>query len=181
MSEWLEFELTRELQPVGAPEGLWGRVQAARRSESKRGLSLRFSASLAITAAFAAALLFNVHRTDSLGAIAARELAGAGNLEFRSNDPAEIADWLRHEAGVDVAIPQSTRVKLEGARVVRQGGARIGEVAYRVGDQPALLLVAQVGTFHAPSRHGGNTWQQQQQVYAIAGRQVACVLCHANL
>ena len=184
MSEWLEFELTRELQPVGAPEGLWGRVQAARRSESKRGLSLRFSASLAITAAFAAMLLTNVRRSDSLDAIAARELAGAGRLEMHSSDPAEIGDWLRREAGVDVNIPQSARVRLEGARVVRERGVRIGEVAYRVGDDTALLLVTQVGAFHAPAKHGGNSWQRQQQVYALAfplaGRaQAGCVLCHS--
>jgi hypothetical protein len=186
MSEWLEFELTRELQPVGAPEGLWGRVQAARRSETKRGLSLRFSTSLAITAAFAVVLISNVHRTASLDAIAARELAGAARVELHSSDPAEIAGWLRREAGVDVAIPQSTRVQLEGARVVRQRGVRIGEVAYRVGDETALLLVAQAGAFHAPSKHGGSSWQQQQQVYALAFSSAdrplaACVLCHANL
>ena len=125
-------------------------------------------------------LLSNVHRTASLEAIAARELASAGPVEFHSSDPVEIGAWLRREAGVDVAIPRSTRVKLEGARVVRQGGVRIGEVAYRVGDETALLLVAQVGAFRAPSKHGGNSWQQQQQVYAIADHQAGCVLCHAN-
>ena len=186
MSEWLEFELTRELKPVGAPEGLWARVQVARRSQAKRSMSLRFSASLAITAAFAVVLLSNLHRTASLDSIAARELASGGRLELQSSNPLEIGDWLRREAGVDVAIPQSTRARLEGARVVRQGGVRIGEVSYRVGDESALLLVAQAGSFAGPVRHGGNSWRQQQQVYALAFAradrpQAACVLCHANL
>jgi hypothetical protein len=111
----------------------------------------------------------------------------SAELQLHSVDAGEIGAWLRREAGVEVAIPPSTRVRLEGARVIRERGALVGEIAYRVGNERALLLVTHAGgAFRAPARHGGLAWQKQRQVYAIAcplndRPPAACALCHASL
>jgi hypothetical protein len=135
---------------------------------------------------FAAILLWSALRPHGLEYLAADELDRAAGLELHSNDVAEIGAWLRQEAGVDLAIPASAGVRLTGARVVREHGRLVGEVAYRVGNDSALLLVARAGgAFRAPAKHGGISWQSRQQVYAIAcsmpDPQAACALCHASL
>jgi len=50
---WLERELARQLAPVAAPDGLWGRIQEARRMP-RRSVSFRW----AIWPAFALLTLF---------------------------------------------------------------------------------------------------------------------------
>jgi hypothetical protein len=187
MSDWLDLQLAHDLRPVTAPEGLWGRVQSARRPMPKRKFAVSMPALVAATALVAALVVWSGRRGVGLEELAAHELARAERLELRSSDAVEIGAWLRREAGVEVAIPASDRVRLEGARVIRRGGASVGEVAYRVGDNRALLLVASADAgFRAPLKHGGLTWQKQRQLYAIASSisdrpQAACILCHANL
>lgn len=192
MSEWLELELARELRPVTAPVGLWGRVQAGRRPQAtqNRWRTLRLAAVALMMVLIAAGTFWTGRRGADLESLAARELNHSANLELhsglelRSGDAVEIAAWLRREAGLEVAIPVSARVQLEGARLIRARGALIGEVAYRVGDDSALLLVARAGgAFRAAAKHGGFSWQKQEQVYAIAStrpdqRRAACALCH---
>ncbi|MEI9974114.1 MAG: hypothetical protein WDO73_19915 [Ignavibacteriota bacterium] len=187
MSDWLEGQLAGELRPVSAPEGLWGQVQAARRPQPRRRFALRMPALVAITALVGVWAVWSARGNAGLEDLAALELGRPGHLELRSSDAVEIGAWLQREAGVEVAIPVSSRVRLEGARVIRRRGATIGEVMYRVGDRSALLLVTRAGTaFRASSKHGGLSWYRQQQVYALACSmperpQAACGLCHANL
>jgi hypothetical protein len=189
MSDWLDLQLAHELRPVPAPDELWGRVRAGQRRPVTRSRwwTLRLPALASATLLIAAGLLWSAKRSAGLEQLAARELNRSAQLELRSSDPSEIGAWLRREAGVDVEIPVSTRVRLTGARVIRHRGTLVGEVAYRVGGDSALLLVAPAGgVFRAPGQHGGFTWQKQQQVYAIACSlfdrpQAACALCHTNL
>jgi len=189
MSDWLELQLAHELRPVEAPEGLWGRVQAGRRRPVTRNRwwTARLPALASVALVITAGLLWSARPYTGLEQLAARELSRPARLDLRSSDPLEIAAWLRREAGVDMEIPPSMRVQLTGARVIRQHGALIGEVSYRVGTDSAVLLVARAGgAFHAPMKHGGASWRKQQQVYAVAFSafdrpQGACVLCHANL
>ena len=186
MSDWLDLALSQELRPVEAPEELWRRVQAARRPGATAHRTIRFGLPAFATVAvlLAVTVLWSGRRGAGLEAVAARELAGPASLQMHSNDAAEIGAWLRREAGVDVALPPG-HAKLEGARVIREHGAVIGAVSYRVGNESALLLVARAGeSFRAPAKHGGLTWQRQQQVYAVACSSpgpAACALCHTNL
>jgi hypothetical protein len=189
MSDWLDLRLAHELRPVQAPAELWGRVRAGQRPPVTRSRwwTLRLPVLASAALLIAAGLLWSAWRSAGLEKLAVRELDRSAQLELRSSDPLEIGAWLRREAGVDVEIPVSRRIRLTGARVIRQRGTLVGEVAYRVGGDSALLLVAPAGgAFRAPGKHGGFAWQKQQQVYAIACSlcdrpQAACALCHANL
>lgn len=184
MCEWLDRELARELRPVEAPEALWGRLETARRRPlpgHRRALRLAlFAAALAVVAA----VLGGGRHSAGIEKLAARELDRSASLELRSGDAVEIAAWLRRQAGLDLAIAPSARIQLKGARVVRERGVPVGEVAYQVRGSKALLLVARTGgPFHAPAKHGGLAWQHGRQVYAVACAppEAACALCHANL
>jgi hypothetical protein len=186
MSEWLDLRLVEELRPVKAPEELWMRVLAGRRSPARtaRWWTIRMPALVCLAVVVLIAALQSRRQTGTLESLAARELEGSMMLDLRSSDAAEIAAWLRREGGVDVAIPHASKVQLRGARVIRRRDTRIGEVAYTVGGNTALLLVAPAGGFYrAPARHGGTVWQSGRQVYAIACPVplAACALCHANL
>src|ERR1700728_396826 len=135
MSDWLDLELAHELRPVKAPEELWRRVQIGRppRAAQNRSRPSRLPVLVAIAVLIAAGALWTGRRSVSLETLAARELGSSAHLELRSSDAVEIGAWLRREAGLDVAIPVSARVRLTGARVIRERGTPVGEVAYRVG------------------------------------------------
>ncbi len=188
MSDWLDVELSRELRPVKAPDELWPRVQAGRWAHGTRNQWRMPRTGVLVTAL--ASLVFGMlwmgKHPVGLENLALRELDNGAQLELRSDNAVEVSAWLRREAGVNVTIPVSDRVQLTGARVTYARGMAIGEVAYRVADGTALLLVTQAGrAFSAPTRHGGLSWQGEQQVYAIASSmpdpQAACVLCHVSL
>ena len=185
MSDWLELELARELRPVRAPEALWGRVQRPRATPKRQGAMHRPVLAAAAIVLVAVALWSS--RPADLGSLAARELGGSAQLELRSTDPVEVGAWLRREAGLEVALPTSSRAHLRGARVIREHGAVIGEVSYQVEEDSAVLLIARTGgAFRASAQHGASSWQKQQQIYALAasgsGRpQAACALCHSDL
>lgn len=187
MSDWLELELAERLAPVRAPEALWTRVNrpappTARRRTSRPG-AWGWVAAAAMAAATLAVTL--AIPSPSLSQLAAAELAKSRPADFRSSDAKEIAKWLRANAAVDLSIPPGTAAQLTGARAVERGGARIGEVLYRVAGHDAVLLVGRAGTLEAPTRHGRSVWQAHGQVYALAFAEpaqtnLACRLCHID-
>jgi hypothetical protein len=181
---WLESVLSRDLKKVEAPAELWERVQrpaAARRSSGAIRLVWSFALGLVVIA------------TAVLG-LRGHESQAAGSAELRSGDPAQVRGWVRSNTGLDVALPGvlAPSVRLMGARIVNASVPSV-EVAYRVGDHEATLLVARtsgsVATRHADLRTVNNdgkiTWVMHGQEYTLQGAgpeeaRVACLLCHAS-
>lgn len=207
MSDWLELELAHRLTPVAAPEGLWERVESglqsqaapvAHRASRRSGLrSPRPSpwagwpvAAMATLALAAGALWLADVREPALDIrqLAATEWWHSVSLQLHSNDSREIRGWLRRNTGLDVPLPATPTVRLEGARVVRNGGQRVAAIEYRVGKDVATLLVARADPGSLLPPHGGRVaaWQARDQVYALAfsnpdRAEAACLLCHTSL
>jgi hypothetical protein len=211
MPDWLELELAEELRPTAAPDELWERIRNAAGNEeftavihgvpsgpvsrpihgreTARALWAAWPIAAIVTLMIAAATLWLVAKGQEpafdLEQLAIQELRNPVPLELRCSDPAQINDWMRRQAGVELTIPARTGARLTGARVIQKGGARIAAVTYRVGDDAATLLVARA----APSAdlgHGHSQWQARGQTYALAssnpGRpEAACLLCHTAL
>ena len=198
MSDWLDLELAHRLTPVAAPEGLWDRVETGLRTAVPRKAfttalwawpvaAMAAMATLALAAG--ARWLANVMEPR----LDIRQLAGGTDwrsapLELKTQDPREIRRWLRQQAGLDVPLPASTAVRLEGARVIRRGTQRAAAVQYRVGKDTVTLLVARADPRLPLPPHGGRAaaWQARDQVYALAGStsgrvDAACQLCHSSL
>jgi len=211
MPDWLELELAEELRPTAAPDELWERIRSAAgtgefagaarggasgrgprpvlQRETSRASWVSWPIAAIVTLMIAAATLWLVAKGQEpaldLRQLAIQELSNPVSPELRCSDPAKINDWMRRQAGVELAIPERTGAHLTGARVIQKGGARIAAVTYRVGDDTATLLVARA----APSRdlgHGHFQWQARGQIYALASSnperpEAGCLLCHASL
>jgi hypothetical protein len=207
MSDWLELELAEELRPTAAPDELWERIRSAtgteefaaaarnrplrpaHRREMPRASWASWPIAAIVTLMIAAATLWLVAKGQEpaldLQQLAIQELRNPVPLELRCSDAAQINDWMRRQAGVELAIPERTGARLAGARVIRKGRARIAAVTYRVGDDTATLLVARA-TPSADFGHGHSQWQARGQSYALASsnpdrREAACLLCHTTL
>lgn len=198
---WLEPVLERHLGRVTAPEGLWDRVHnpAVRRSgNSTRRLA--WASAAALFALVVAAWGLRASRGSAFAneALAVQALTrGPEHLQFRSNSAMEIRSWVKTRTGIDIPFPPET----SSSKIVRLNGACAAggtvEVAYRVGDQNATLIVTKAKS--APpgeDRHrflsGGyyqgrsvSSWVMRGQLYTIAYAvtgdfRTACLLCHAG-
>lgn len=149
MPEWLELELARHLTPVEAPPALaWQGLEPRR---PRRGFKL-----LPMLAAAASAALLILAAPPG------------------ANSPAAVNRYLDREAGIRLAIPPSTRARIERVRVLHRNGARIAAVTYRLHQTGTTVLIARAGTVRGPE------WRPHGQTYAIASAhsQAACLLCH---
>jgi hypothetical protein len=187
MSDWLELKLAEGLSPVRAPQELWERVnRPGKRPSASHNASTGIWAWTTFASVVAATLAVTFAiPSPSLSQLAAAELANSRPADFKSADPREIEQWLRAHASIDVVIPAATRVQLTGARTLDRGGARIGEVLYRVAGRDAVLLVGRAGKLDAPSRHGAPVWKAHGEIYALAysvsaESSLACKLCHLD-
>jgi hypothetical protein len=193
---WLESALRRDLMRVEAPAELWERVQnppAQRRETGAKPLAWALAALLVV----AAVLGLRARESHAAGAVTA---------DLQSGDPAQIRAWVRSSTGLDIALPDvlSQSVRLVGARVVNPTVPSV-QVAYRVGDRDATLLVARTSDSgsirHADLRTVNNdgkiTWIMHGQMYTLSGAgplsctsplpctspddaRVACLLCHVS-
>ncbi len=188
MSDWLERELADALAPVRAPQDLWMRVnRAPSRASARRApraIAWAWIAAAAIAATFAVTFAIP---SPSLSQLAAAELAKSIPVDFQSSDPKEKSLRLAARAcvGLRSLIPPRCDAQFTGARTVERGGARIGEVLYRVAGRDAVLLVGREGPLTAPAGHGQSSWKAHGQVYALAFSEpaqsrLACRLCHID-
>jgi hypothetical protein len=194
MSDWLDLELSHHLAPVAAPEALWDRIGRVglRPAESRAARPIlkthwAIAAILTLTAA-AGALGLVAQRQPALNLqeLAIEQLRNPEPLAMHSGDPRAISAWMR-QAGIDVTLPapSSDRIRLVGARMFQKRGARIGAVAYRVGPDTAMLLIARAGIAPAPA-HGQLACKTRGQSFTVACSnldhpEAACLLCHASL
>jgi hypothetical protein len=203
MPDWLELELAEELRPAPAPDELWERIRSAAAAEPAAALRpvyrpaprrspaswTSWPIAAIVTLMIAAATLWLVAKgqepTLDLRQLAIQELRAPAPLDLRSNDPAQINDRMRREAGVELGIPESTGAHLTSARTIQKGGACIAAVTFRVGDDTATLLVARASS-SVDLGHGEAQWQAHGQTYVLAvsnpdRSEAACLLCHATL
>ena len=193
--QWLEMELARQLNPVTAPETLWGRIHEPR--NPPRASSFRLwpiAAALLLTASGGVAWRISLARdpVSAMEKLAERELNGPQRFDLRSQNPLEIRAWVKAKTNIDIELPGSSAVRLLGARLIRLDGGPIAAVAYKVGDSPATLFVCRKRSGgastaeHVFSRAESrlHTWTMRDQVFTIASAakdpQAACQLCHAD-
>jgi len=202
---WLERELTIQLRPVTAPDSLWDRIEARRAPEpeaSFQWMSWPVAAAIMLTMAGGVAWRVAVAHNPGSGvrALAVEELrrleAGGGRLDFRSDDPRAIRNWVKAVADIDIELPGSSKVRLLGARLIERQGAPVAAIDYRAGDGSATLVVSGKGmsggtksphvfaSVGAAENDRVYSWKMREQEYAIASSathdpHVACLLCHA--
>jgi hypothetical protein len=190
-----DAELSRHLQPVTAPEGLWERIQEGRASQPVERARWPLWAFAAALAAMVALCCFSLRSstTSYVAQLAARDLAGgSARLDFRSSDAAEIRVWVKANAGLDVPLPAENSVRLIGVSLIRDGGPAAC-ISYRIGNREGRLVVAGGASAmpqHRAMEHGVDqgaalaSWVMQGQTYALASApqdlRAACVLCHAE-
>jgi hypothetical protein len=191
---WLETVLRRDLSGVEAPAELWERVQRPVELHRKTGaqaglkpLALTFAAVLFVMAGVWG---MRAHESHAAGPV----LAERAGLALQSGDPVQIRAWVRSNTGLDLALPEvlEPSVRLIGVKVVNAATPAV-EVAYRVGDREATLLVARssgsAGVRHADLRNVKNngriSWVMHGQVCTLLcanpeDARLACLLCHAS-
>lgn len=192
--------LTGALRPAAAPDELWARVEAAIQpavpSKARApGYRIAWPVAAAAMLALAAGTLWQFTAQDprvQLQRVALRE-AHETHLDFHTGNCAELRDWLRHNADLDVPIPEhAPGVELLGARVIRRPGSRIAAIAYRFAGGAATLFVgrrrgaAEPG--HAEMRMasmgGGelSSWGMRDKLYTMVSTggdaHDGCRLCH---
>ena len=210
---WLETELARQLCPVTAPDSLWSRIHEQRRPlrvcpHPWTAWSIAAAALLLLSAGLAWRLGATRDPSADLESLAGQELRGiadgTGKIDFRSDDPEEIRNWIKARLDVDVRpldqpVPGMGVVRLLGARIVRLGSSSVVAIGYRVGDDFAAMLVtdgrgrlpgvAAQGHTSLQVRSSGNaqlySWSQGSRDYAIAfngtkSTRQPCLLCHAD-
>jgi len=150
MDKWLEMELARQLGPVAAPEGLWGRISVARKPVAAGWVLWPVLAMLVLFAS--GDLVWQITRSRS----GVREMAQIGRQQLRivtsatpacdfwSDDPAEIRNWVKAKGNMDVGLlpARSEEGSLVGVKLVEAHGERIAAIAYKTGGGEASLLVS---------------------------------------
>lgn len=199
----LERALRRHLGRTEAPQELWKRVDAARRTPRMATAPMWtvWAAAAALLAVTAGGWVLWQELT---GPVTAEALAvdaltrGPEQLRFHSDRAAEIRTWLRANAGLDIPLPpqHSPLVQILGATVL-DGDTPMAEISYRVGEYNAALLVAKDTTgARTYPRHEVrpsesfqearvSSWSMRGQSYTLAWAapgefRVACLLCHGN-
>ena len=197
---WLESTLTHGLRPVMAPDSLWDRIEGkqapkARRESSPVWMWWPIAAALILTIAGGVAFRGAVNRESGIAALAMEELRklnGGGQLDFRSDDPREIAGWVKTHAGINLDLPGGNAVRMLGVRLVERDGSTVAVIAYQAREGTATLVVSGPGTNRGRGTHRFTTaeqgrvysWKMREQEYAIASTahdpHVACLLCHSQ-
>lgn len=192
--------LSRNLYRVPAPEELWLRIQDPRPAGSPAiSAGNRLLVAVALSVGVLACGFLAIRVLNAANPILKEAFAGAaGNVEFQSNQPARIRQWVNAQAGIDIplsAAPPST-VQLIGASV-RRGASPEAAVAYRVNNRDAVLLVAKSDTaLRYGAGHGPITSKQVKDLqvsswtmrghsytlaYAASGDlRGACGICHSD-
>lgn len=190
-----DAELSRQLQPVTAPETLWERIQEGPRPQPVERVRWPLWAFAAALAAIVMLCCFGLRSdtTSYMARLAARELAGGSErVDFRSSDPAEIRAWVKANAGLDIPLPAEHSARLIGVSLIGDGGP-VACISYRIGNREGRLMVARgaaAAPQHRSMEHGVDrgaalaSWVMQGQTYALASApqdlRAACVLCHAE-
>jgi hypothetical protein len=95
----------------------------------------------------------------------------------RGSSPVEINRYFRSDAGIDLPIPAKTKLRIERARVIGEGDARMASVTFRTENRANTVLIARAAAVRGPA------WRVHPDGLAIASTDahLACVLCHSDL
>jgi hypothetical protein len=173
---------------------LWDRIQeqrTPRRDSSFRLWAIAAALLLTVSAVVAWRISLARDPVSAMERLAQRELAGPHEFDFRSGDASEIRTWVKARTNIDIELPESSAVRLLGARLIRLDGSPVAAVGYQVGDSAATLLVCRKRSGASTTKHVFSrvesrllTWTMREQVYTIASAskdpQAACLLCHAE-
>jgi hypothetical protein len=196
----VEGLLERHLGPVHAPRELWTRIQNPSRNVSvtrRQTVGRKLAWALAAVVVFAGTVSsFREQKSFAGNEAAALQglIQGADDLEFKSAKATEIRAWVRTRTGIELPVPENPPVQLLGARLAPAGTV---EVAYRVGDRPAVLVVSKTSAaFLEGDRHRKlnreslqaartYSWTSGSQRLTLAcatpgGLEAACSLCHVD-
>jgi len=205
VAPWLEAELIRNLGGEPAPDALWERIEGRHVSRPVRSFSLpKWQVAAALILMASAGILWRINTISGAGAtmqaLALQELHGA-QVDFQSDDPMEIRDWVKAKSDIDIALPAGhtvSGIRLLGARLLEFRGERVAAVSYLVAAGAATLLVSRgSGRMDVASEAHRFTpiasvsnaqlfsWRMRGQEYMIAcssmkDPQVACLLCHTQ-
>jgi len=177
---WIEKELARHLAPVPAPESLWGRVEAARRSarsSPQAGWILWPAVALMLMLASGDLLLEMGKARASMAPLTEQDLkalADGDACDFKSADPAQIERWLKAKTKMDVNLScgRAGNAHLVGASLIRRHGAVVAAIAYQVGNAAATLLVSDRSSVFGWNRNYSIAWSGPKDDPA------ACNQCH---
>jgi len=198
-NDWNEPELKRHLGPVQAPEELWNRVQGARviASPPSWRLNWQWAAAAVASVALIAGVTVWANRSITSEERAVRALGRTPEqLQFRSDDLAEIRRWVKADSDLDIPLrgQPAPAVHLIGASLTRRGtnnGTQAVEISYRVGDMDATLVISKAtgdgdgrhAFVKSGSYHGTNfqSWTMRGEIFTIAAAdaRVGCMLCHS--
>jgi len=173
----IESELSHKLHRVSAPEELWARVNE---NQHSRSTGIPACVDRKPTNKLAWALV-----AATLTVVLVWGLRPRRDLVLQSDNSAEIREWVKANAGLELPwLGRASQLRLTGTRLMR-GDL---EVACRIGDHPAKLLVAKGksnvrhGSQIAPGQ-GTISWGMSNRVYTLAcatpeDLRIACLLCH---
>jgi len=198
---WLEEELASHLHSVAAPADLWERLEKPDipAAQPVKGWRVVWPVPAFAMLALAAVTWwqFSLNRDPALDVrdTAVRDMANS-NLDFRTGNCAELQDWLKSNAKLDVPLPANpVAVEVLGARLIERHGSRIAAIAYRVAVGAATLFVGRARSrakeehpvTRIASLHGSEliSWSMRDQAYALVSDspgdpRAGCRLCHAR-
>jgi hypothetical protein len=169
----IESELSQKLSRVKAPEDLWNRIQNPKPSSSQGVQSTREKLTWALVAAcLAVALIWGI----------------PAHRGIQSASATQIREWVKTNTSIDVPlVGDPSPLRLVSASASRQGI----EIACRIGNRPAKLLISKNKSILAPKHAALNnndttiSWGMSNRVYTLAcatpeDLRIACLLCHSN-
>jgi hypothetical protein len=176
---WIETVLARNLDRVVAPEELWARID-------NRSLTVAAQTDLFPSRDRKGTVLAWTLVAATLVIVLVWGLRPRRDLVLRSDSAAQIREWVQANAGLDIPLTHSAKVRLTGARLMR-GNV---EIACRVGNHEAKLLISKE---HSTLRHGTQptttpstaSWGMSGRLYTLACATpedlgIACLLCHSS-
>jgi hypothetical protein len=197
---WLERELSAGLAPVTAPPDLWPDIASGIQPEqSVSGRQIAWPVAAVAMLALMSLTVYRFVATQSQVSNLRQAAMAHTNLEaldFHTGSCAELNDWLKQNAGMDVPLPQAAPgVELLGARILPAPGSPIAAIAYRVAGSAATLFVTRAHSrsdsphnFTRTASVGGPeliSWGMRDLEYALVAASstdphAGCRLCHAR-
>jgi hypothetical protein len=201
-NENLDPVLKKHLGRLEAPANLWNHVRgpvAVRGAQSAPQSAWTWAGAVAMLAVAVGGWIvwsqLRAPQTVEAMAMAALDRK-TEDFALRTEDAASVRKWVKSNSGIDIPLPpkHSGVIRIVGARIGNETNP-VAEVAYRVGEFKAALLItkASTGATVYPKHSSGGSdafqtarvtsWSMKGQSYTLAWTapgefRTACLLCH---